>query len=127
DATIEPMRLVPGIVAGTLRASLTTTSDGPAVRLVLPLRNDGPGPAWAIRGHVTAAGLPAIDGRILYVGPLAKAATVTRELLIPVTAMAAANLRNATIELAIELRDAHGTAPTTPIRFRGALLVDAPR
>jgi hypothetical protein len=36
-------------------------------------------------------------------------------------------LRNATTDLSIELRDAHGTAPTTPVRFRGTILVDAPR
>jgi len=27
----------------------------------------------------------------------------------------------------LELRDAHGTAPPTPVRFRGPILVDAPR
>jgi len=124
DTKIEPMRLVPGIVAGMLRVSLTSTADGPAVRIVLPVQNDGPGDAWALRGHVLAPGLPAIDGRVVYVGHLAKGATSSRELLVPITDAAAAAMRNATIELSIELRDAHGTAPTTPVRFRGALLVD---
>ena len=127
DAKIEPLRLVPGVAAGMLRVSLTATADGPAVRVVLPLRNDGPGPAWALRGHLTAPGLPAIDGRVLYVGHLPRHAEVSRELLIPVSDAAAAALRNATIDVAIELRDAHGTAPATPVRFHGAVLVDAPR
>jgi len=127
EARIEPMRVVPNVVAGTLRVSLTSTSAGPVVRLVLPLRNDGPGPAWALRGHVLAPGTPAIDGRILYVGPLAKGAAITRELLIPITRAAAEDIRNATLDISVELRDAHGTAPTTPVRFRGAVLADAPR
>jgi hypothetical protein len=127
DPAIEPVRLVPNIAAGTLRLSLASTDDGPAVRVVLPLRNDGPGPAFALRGHLTAPGAPAIDGRVIYVGRLANGAAATRELLIPIREAAAAALRNAPLEASIELRDAHGTAPATPVRFRGALLVDAPR
>lgn len=124
---IEPMRLVPGIVAGTLRASLTQTADGPALRIVLPLKNDGPGEAWAIRGLVTSSTTKAIDGRVMYMGHVAKGAATSRELLIPIDQAAAESIRNSTIELAVELRDAHGTAPSTPIRFRGAVLVDLPR
>ena len=127
DTRIEPMRLVPGITPGTLRASLTETADGPAVRLVLPLDNAGPGPAWALRGHVIAPETPAIDGRMIYVGALAKGATARAELVVPVSTAVAAELRNATIAISIELRDAHGTAPATPVRFRGQVLVDAPR
>ena len=127
DPKIEPLRLVPTLAAGTLRVSLTSTTGGPAVRVVLPLHNDGPGPAWAVRGQIVAPGTPSIDGRMIYVGHLASGATTSRELLIPVSEAASVTLRNATIQLAIELRDAHGTAPTTPVRFRGAILVDAPR
>lgn len=127
DMKSEPMRLVPGLSAGTLRASLTQTASGPALRVVLPLKNDGPGDAWAVRGLVASSTHKAIDGRVLYVGHVAKGTTVSRELLVPLTAAAAEAIRNTTIELTIELRDAHGTAPTTPIRFRGAVLVDLPR
>ena len=127
DTKIEPMRLVPGIVPGTLRGSLTQTATGPAARIVLAVKNEGPGPAWALRGHIAAQGTPALDGRVMYFGAVAKGATLTRELLIPLSPAAADALRNATIDLALELRDAHGTAPTTPVRFRGPLLVDAPR
>ncbi|MGE0867038.1 MAG: hypothetical protein AB7P03_00645 [Kofleriaceae bacterium] len=126
DTNIEPMRVVPGVVAGTLRVSLTTTSAGPAVRVVLPITNQGPGPVSALRGMLSSS-VPAIDGRILYVGYLAKNARVVRELLIPVSAPAADSVRGGTLDLAIELRDAHGTAPTTPVRFRGTVLGDAPR
>lgn len=126
DPKIEPMRLVPGLVPGALRASLTSTRTGPALRVVLPIKNEGPGPAWALRGQLTSS-TRAVDGRILYIGHLGKGEAVTRELLIPLTAAAADQLRGATLELSIELRDAHGTAPATPIRFRGAVLGDAPR
>lgn len=127
DARIEPMRMVPGITGGTLRVSLTSTAEGAAVRIVLPVENAGPGPTWALRGHIIAPGAPAIDGRMIYVGHVAKGAAASREVLIPVSDDAAVALRNATLDVSVELRDAHGTAPTTPVRFRGAVLVDAPR
>ncbi len=124
---VEPMRLVPGIVPGTLRASLTQTTTGPAMRLVIALKNDGPGEAWALRGLVSSSTTKSIDGRVIYIGHLAKGATTSAELLVPLTPAAADSIRNDTIELTVELRDAHGTAPSTPIRFRGAVLVDLPR
>ncbi len=126
DPKIEPMRLVPSVVPGTLRVSLTSTTAGPAVRIVLPIKNDGPGEAWAVRGHVTSTS-NAIDGRVLYIGHLAKGAALARELLIPLTTQAADMLKGSSIEVSVELRDAHGTAPQTPVRFRGAILGDAPR
>lgn len=126
DPKIAPLRLVPGIVAGTLRASLTSTAEGPALRIVLPLKNDGPGETWALRGQVSSP-TRAVDGRMIYVGHLAKGEAVARELLIPLTVAAADQIRGATLDLSIELRDAHGTAPTTPVRFRGNVLNDAPR
>jgi hypothetical protein len=126
DAKIQPLRLVPNVVPGILRVSLTSTSDGPALRLVLPLKNDGPGEAFALRGQITSS-TKAIDGRVIYIGHLAKSASTTRELLIPLTAAAADTIRGTAIEVSVELRDAYGTAPATPIRFRGAVLGDAPR
>jgi hypothetical protein len=121
DAAVVPLKLVPGIVAGALDVSLQTTEAGVAVRVVLPLRNTGPGDASGVRGQITAPAVPAIDGRMIYVGKLARGAAVARALVIPIAPAAAAALRGATIELSVELRDAHGTAPTTPIRFRGSL------
>jgi len=121
DATIEPLKLVPGIVPGALRVSLVTGEHGPALRVVLPLRNDGPGDAWALRGQLTVPAAPAIDGRMIYVGKLVRGAAVSRELTIPLTPAAAAALRSATLELSVELRDAHGTAPATPVRFHGSV------
>lgn len=126
DASIQPLRMVPSITPGTLRASLTSTALGPALRIVLPVRNDGPGDTYALRGQITSP-TKAVDGRMLYLGHVAKGETLTRELLIPLASDAADTIRGATIDLAIELRDAHGTAPVTPIRFRGAVLGDAPR
>jgi len=126
ESKIEPMRLVPGVVAGTLRVSLTSTRDGPALRVVLPIKNDGPGDAWAVRGQL-ASPTKAVDGRVIYIGHLAKGAAISRELLIPLTATAAGSIQGASIDVSIELRDAHGTAPQTPVRFRGSVLGDAPR
>lgn len=121
DAEIQPLRLVPGIAAGAPSVRLVTGSDGTAVHVVLPLRNAGPGDAWAVRGQITAPGVPAIDGRMIYVGKLARGAAVSRELVIPISARAATALRGQTVELSVELRDGHDTAPSTPVRFRGVL------
>ena len=117
DMHVEPLRLVPDLTDATLRARI---DDGPTVVLRLTLRNDGPGPAWAVRGHVVAPAVPAIDGRIIYIGAVAKGATLSRELRVPVSSAAAGALRGA-VDISVELRDAHGTAPTTPARFRGSL------
>jgi hypothetical protein len=127
EARIEPMRLVPGVVPGAMRLSLTTTVDGPAIRVVVPLKNDGPGPAWAMRGQLVAPSIPAIDGRILYAGHLPKGDVREHEMMIPISNTAATALRNEQVDVSLELRDAHGTAPTTPVRFRSMILVDAPR
>jgi hypothetical protein len=121
DGEIQPLRVVPGIAAGALGVRLVNGADGAAVHVVLPLRNAGPGDAWAVRGQITAPGVPAIDGRMLYVGKLARGAAVSRELVIPVSARAAGALRGQTVELSVELRDGHDTAPSTPVRFRGVL------
>jgi hypothetical protein len=126
DPQIQPLRLVPGRVAGALAVRLVADADGAAVHVVLPLRNTGPGDAWAVRGQIAAPGAPALDGRMIYVGKLARGAAVSRELVIPLAPRAAAALRGQTVELSVELRDGHDTAPSTPVRFRGAL-AEAPR
>ncbi|MBA3465071.1 MAG: hypothetical protein H0T46_34375 [Deltaproteobacteria bacterium] len=126
NGKVEPLRLVPGMVPGTLRVSLTTTSAGPALRVVLPVKNDGPGETWGLRGQI-ASPTKSVDGRMLYIGHIGNGQTVTRELLIPLTVAAADVIRGATLDLSIELRDAHGTAPANPVRFRGNVLNDAPR
>ncbi|HMG20841.1 MAG TPA: hypothetical protein VK607_05970 [Kofleriaceae bacterium] len=127
DPAVQPLDRVPGIAAGALRVSLATGDDGAAVHVVLALRNAGPGSASAVRGQITAPGLPAIDGRMIYVGVVARGAAIAREVVIPIAARAAAALRGQVVELSVELRDAHDTAPTTPVRFRGALAGDPPR
>lgn len=127
DAKIEPMRLVPGLVPGALRVTMTTTPESSAIRITLPFKNDGPGPSWALRGHVTAPGHPGIDGRVMYIGAVAKGEAREAVLVVPVSPESAATLRNATVDLSVELRDAHGTAPAAPIRFRGTVTVDSTR
>jgi len=101
-----------------------TTSDGDALRVVLALRNDGPGDASGVRGQITAPATPAIDGRMIYVGKLARGASVAREVIVPLAATTANTLRGQAIDLSVELRDAHGTAPATPIKLRAILRAD---
>jgi len=126
DAAIPPLRRVPGIAAGALQVELITVADGAAIRVVLPLHNEGLGDAWAVRGQITAPAIPAIDGRMIYVGTLVHGAAVSRALDIPIAPPAAAALRGQVVELSVELRDAHGTAPSTPVAFRGPLVAASP-
>lgn len=126
EAKVQPLRLVPNIVPGTLRASLVPMASGPVMRIVLPVKNDGPGEVWALRGQI-ASPTKAIDGRMIYIGHLKKGEASSRELMIPLSASAADALRAGTLDISIELRDAHGTAPATPVRYRGDVFVEAPR
>jgi hypothetical protein len=116
DATIEPMRVVPNLTGSTA----IVLADGPAARITLSIRNDGPGDSYALRGTIEAR-VPALDGRIIYVGRVSKNSTVTKDLLVPLSTHDAAELAGSTIDLAVQLHDAHGTAPDLPIRFRGTV------
>ncbi|HEY4057580.1 MAG TPA: hypothetical protein VGM39_13270 [Kofleriaceae bacterium] len=126
DVEVGPMRMVPNITAGLLRASVTTTASGPALRIVLPLTNAGPGESFGLRAVVQSS-VKAIDGRIMYVGKLAKGQTLNGELIVPLTQAAADGVRDTTIDMSVEMRDAHGTAPATAVQFHGAVLNDLPR
>jgi hypothetical protein len=126
DTEVGPMRKVPNITAGLLRASVTATASGPALRIVLPLTNAGPGESYGLRAVVQSS-VKAIDGRIMYVGKLDKNQTLNGELIVPLSQVAADGVRDTTIDMSVELRDAHGTAPATAVRFHGAVLNDLPR
>jgi hypothetical protein len=114
-AQIAPLTVVPVLVPG----AATLRFDGDSLVIALPLRNDG-GPASAVRGQLIATGQPAIDGRMLYIGQVARGAVIQPELRVPLAPGAADRLRGAIGELALELRDAYGTAPATAVRVRGA-------
>lgn len=126
DAHVEPFRIVPNFDRPLLRASLTTVSGVPALRVVVAATNTGPGEAWAVRAHIVA-NVPDVDGRLIYLGHVAKGATVQRELLIPLDAAGAQRLRGGELSLSLNFADAYGTAPSVPVRFVGAVLNDAPR
>lgn len=126
DAHIEPFRLVPNFDRPLLRTSLTTVSGAPALRVVVAATNTGPGDAWALRAHIVA-NVPDVDGRLIYLGHVAKGATVQRELLIPLDQAGAERLRGGELSLSLDFADAYGTAPSVPTRFVGAVLNDAPR
>ena len=96
DAAIEPFRIVPSLTASTA-VVLVDTDDGPAARVTLAVQNAGPGDSYALRGAIET-NVPALDGRIIYVGRVAKNSTLARDLVIPLARDAAASLRGATIE-----------------------------
>jgi len=116
DGKIEPLRAVPDIRAKPPAAML---GDG-WVRIVMRLENRGPGEAFGVRAAITAS-QPALDGRILYIGRLGRGAQVSALITIPISRAAGDALRGTEVDIAVELRDAHGTAPATPLHFRGVL------
>ena len=126
DARVEPFRIVPNFDRPMLRTSLTTVAGAPALRVVVAVTNTGPGAAWALRAHLVA-NVADVDGRVIYLGHVAKGATVQRELLIPLDETGAQRLRGGELSLSLDFADAYGTAPSVPIRFVGAVLNDAPR
>jgi hypothetical protein len=126
DGAIEPMRVVPGIEADPPSVRLVHERDGDVVRVVLAVRNAGPGDAYALRGAI-ASPIAALDGRILYFGHVARGQGAARDFAIPVSPAAAAALRGAIVDVSVELRDAFGTAPATPLRFHGPLRSDDAR
>ncbi len=126
DARIEAFRIVPNFDRPKLRTSLTSVGGVPALRVVVAVTNTGPGEAWALRAHIVA-NVPDVDGRVIYLGHVAKGATVQRELLIALDEAGAQRLRGGELSLSLDFADAYGTAPSVPVRFVGAVLNDAPR
>ena len=120
---IEPLRLVPGIAPGACASSLIDGASGPAVRIVLPLEQRRPGDAWA-RARPDHRARRAGDRRPhdLHRPRSRQGATVARELVIPLPREAAAALRGERSSSRSSCATRHGTAPTTPVRFRGAVL-----
>lgn len=118
DATVEPLRKTPRLEAGAIRVSRTGGA-APALRVSLALGNAGPGDAFAVRARI-AARHPEVDGRLLYFGRIPARASVTRELVLPLSEAAARELTG-TLELSFELADGHDTAPDAPVRFRGSI------
>jgi hypothetical protein len=117
DATIEPLRMVPRVSGGTPRVAF----DGElAVKISVPVKNEGPGDVFALRGYITAS-QPALDGRIIYFGRVARGTSSVREVTIPVSRASADLLLGSTLDLSVELHDAHATVSATPLRFHGPI------
>jgi hypothetical protein len=121
DASVETLQKVPGLEPGTLRVTSRTIDGRPYLRLVLPLANRGPGDAWQVRGVISSDD-PEVDGRVMYIGHLAKGESVTGELLIPLSSTMSGEL-----ELSMDLREAHGAGPQTPVTYEGRVLEDVPK
>ncbi len=121
DATVEPVRKVPRLEAGPLRVSRVRRDAERGVRIVVPLANRGPGDAYGVRLSVNASS-PELDGRFIYYGRLPAKTAVEIDTVIPISEDADHTLAAADFELSVILRDAHGTAPDAPVRFRGTVL-----
>jgi hypothetical protein len=126
DATVAPLRKVPTLEPGGPKVSRRMIDGRPHLRIVLPIDNTGPGDAWQVRGVIESDNAE-IDGRLIYVGHLARGESVRAELLIPLSVAANRELSGGEVELSIVLREAHGAAPDSPAHFKGKILEDVPR
>ncbi len=125
DGTVEALRKVPRFESGILRVSRVRRDGERGLRVAMTLSNVGPGDAYGVRLVVNAAH-PEIDGRIIYIGRVASKSLVEVDTVIPISEEAERAL-GGELDLAVMIRDAHGTAPTSPVRFRGAVLHDPSR
>jgi hypothetical protein len=123
DATVEPLRKAPQLEAGAVRVTRSAGAR-PGLRVSLALGNAGPGDAFAVRARIVARH-PEVDGRLLFYGRIPARATVSREVILPLSAAAARELTGP-LELALELTDGHGTTPDAPVHFRGPVPVERP-
>lgn len=126
DARAEPLRKVPRLEPGALAVSLVMVDGIPHLQVALPLTNAGPGDAWQVRAAVSSDE-PELDGRIVYVGHVGAGATTVAELAVPLSPDADRALGGDDLELHLQLRDAHGTAPERAVTFRGRVLAAVPR
>jgi hypothetical protein len=126
DPTVEELRKVPRLHAGTLRVSRVRRDDERGVRLALPVVNDGPGDAYGVRLSVNTPN-PELDGRYIYVGHVPPRTTMEIDTIIPISEDGDRALSSTETEIAIIVRDAHQTAPDAPVRFRGRVLPDPSR
>jgi hypothetical protein len=109
--------MVPRVSGGTPRVNFTGDL---AIEIAVPIKNEGPGDVYALRGYITAS-QPALDGRIIYFGRIARGASIVRTLTIPVSRASADLLHGGTLDLSVELHDAHATVSSTPLRFHGPI------
>jgi hypothetical protein len=126
DGRWETLQKVPRLEPGALRASRTTISGRPVLRVSLPLDNNGPGDAWQVRGVITAQA-PEVDGRVIYIGHVAPHSHVDAEVDVPLSDEADKAIAGETIDLGVTLIDADATTSAEPVKFHGAVLNDVPR
>lgn len=115
-STIKPLTVIPNLSVDAASAQLANG----ALRVALAIRNTGAGASYALRGQITAPDAPAVDGRMLYIGALEPRTGRTSHFDIAIAPAAFAAMRGAPLDFTIELRDAYGTAPTTPIKVHAA-------
>ena len=120
DAAVEPIRKVPRLEPGALAVRRGGPAGAPTVELALPVRNTGPGDAFAVRVILSSPD-PELDGRVIYGGRIAAHGERALTASLPISDEAARALATGELVLSGRLRDAHDAAPETPIRFRGRL------
>jgi hypothetical protein len=120
DATIEPIRKVPRLEADAIRLTRAGGPGARALQFALPLRNVGPGDAFAVRLILSSTSAE-LDGRVVYGGRIPAHGDRVLTATLPISDEADRSLALGEVVLSARLRDAYDAAPETPIRFKGKL------
>ncbi|MBK9035939.1 MAG: hypothetical protein IPL61_32605 [Myxococcales bacterium] len=120
DATVPTLAEL-GKVAQYEPGPLAVSLGDGGLKVALPIDNVGPGRGYGLR-VVLASSSTELDGRVLYLGALAAGARATLTATIPLTDEAARAVAAPGFALAALIRDGHGLAPPTPVRWRGVVL-----
>jgi hypothetical protein len=112
DVSVEGLRAVPRLEIADVSIGHVLIGSQETLRVRLGMRNKGPGEAWQVRVRIGAAN-PELDGRIVYLGHIAKNATTTGELWVPVSPSAGNALTGSgtgasvVLPLGLNVTDAH--------------------
>ena len=118
DATAPPIRKVPRLEPEPFTLYRTGAAGARVLELVLPIRNTGPGAAFAVRVILSSPN-PELDGRVIYAGQIAAHGDRRLAATLPISDLADRALATGELTLSGRLRDAYDAAPETPIRFQG--------
>ena len=118
DATAPPIRKVPRLEPEPFTLRRSGGPGARAIELSLPVRNTGPGDAFAVRVILSSPN-PELDGRVVYAGRIAAHGDRTLTATWSISDVADHALAMGDLTLSGRLRDAYDAAPETPIRFQG--------
>ena len=111
DVSVEALRAVPRLEVTDVAVGHVLIGSQETLHFQIGMRNKGPGDAWQVRIRLGDSN-PELDGRIIYLGHIAKNAVTTGELWLPISPATGAELRGTSggtviKPVAMNVTDAH--------------------